>query len=66
LVKPNNVDRPTVWDCKNIKGSQSLHLVASISHRDVILIKLPKIACFYFECMDDNVEFCQTKLHVEP
>jgi hypothetical protein len=40
--------------------------MASISHRDVILLKMQVLACFYSKCMDDNFELCQNKKHVEP
>jgi hypothetical protein len=66
LVKPNDVDRSAMWDCKNITGTRSLHSVTSISPRDVTLLKLRDLACFYPKCMDDNPYFCENGMHVEP
>jgi hypothetical protein len=61
LVKPEDVDMSVMWDCKNIVRTQSLHFVASISHRDVILLNLKEYACFCLKCMDDNPDFCENK-----
>jgi hypothetical protein len=64
LVKSEDVDRSVMWDCKNIVGTQSLHFVASVSHRDVTLLNLRELACFCLECMDDNLDFCENKSQV--
>jgi hypothetical protein len=65
-VKPKDVDRITVWDCKNRQGFWSLHSICFVYHRDVILLKLRKLTCLSSKCMDDNVNFCENKTHVEP
>jgi hypothetical protein len=39
--------------------------MASISHRDVVLLKMRELACFCSECVDDNSELCENKKHVE-
>jgi hypothetical protein len=51
---------------QNITRTRSLHLVASISLRDVTLLKLRDLACFCLECMDDNLDLCENRVHVEP
>ncbi len=61
LVKPKDVNRSTLRDCKNIARTNFLHLVASVSHRDVTLLKLINLACFCHECMDDNPYLCENK-----
>jgi hypothetical protein len=43
-----------------------MHLVASISHQDCTLLNVKDLACFYFECMDDNSKFYETQIHVKP
>jgi hypothetical protein len=65
-VKPEDVDSCAMWDCKNIVGTQSLHFFTSISHREVTLLNLKELACFCFECMDDNPDFCENKSQVQP
>lgn len=59
-------DRSAMWDYKNITRTRSLHLVASISFRDVTLLKLGDLACFCPKCMADNLDLCENKVHVEP
>jgi hypothetical protein len=42
LVKPKDVGKSAMWDCKNILGTRSLHFFASISHRDVTPIEFER------------------------
>jgi hypothetical protein len=58
--------RSAMWDCKNIVGTQSLHFVDSIYHRDVTLLKLRNLTCFCLECMGDNFDICENKSQVQP
>jgi hypothetical protein len=66
LVKLDDMDISAMWDYKNIIGTHSLHLVASVSPRDVTLLKLKDLACFCLEYMDDNPNFCENIAHVQP
>jgi hypothetical protein len=66
LVKPKNVNQSAARDCKNIAGSHSLHSMTSILPRDITFMKLWNLTCFYLECMDDNLKFCENKSHVLP
>jgi hypothetical protein len=65
-VKPKNVDQNVAWDRKNIASSHALHFMTSISPRDTTFLKLWNLTCFYLECMDDNLKFCENKSHVLP
>ncbi len=65
LVKPKDVDRNTLWNCKNIARTRFLHSMASMSHRNVTLLKLRNLACFCLECMDDNPYFYGNKSQVQ-
>lgn len=66
LVKTEEVDRRSSWDCKRIPGSRSMHSISSVSHCDVTLLNMRELACFCPECMDDNHDFCENKIHVQP
>jgi hypothetical protein len=43
-----------------------VHSISFVSHINVTLLDLRQLACFYPKCMDDNVGFCENKLHVQP
>jgi hypothetical protein len=47
LVKPKDVGKSAMWDCKNILGTQSLHFFALVSHRDVTLLNLKEHVTSY-------------------
>ncbi len=66
LVKLEDVDRSTLWDYNNIAGTHFFAFKASVSHRNVTLLKLRDLACFCPECMDDNPNFYGNKSHVHP
>jgi hypothetical protein len=43
-----------------------MHAMAFVSHRDYTLLNVRDIACFCLECMDDNANFYESKVHVKP
>lgn len=61
LVKVEDVDCESTWDCKQIPGCCSMHSVSSVSHHDITFLKVQDLVCFYVEAMDDNSEFWETR-----
>jgi len=57
LIKLKNMDHTWSWDYKKISKCCSMHSMVFISHREYTLLNVWDLACFYHECMDDNVEF---------
>jgi hypothetical protein len=60
-VKPKDVVQTADWDCKNITGSRSLHSMALVSHKDVVLLKMQELTYFYSKCMDVILNCVRTR-----
>jgi hypothetical protein len=59
-----NVDQRKKYDCQYLLSVQSLHSMVSVSHRDVTLLRVKQLKCFYKECIDDILEFCLKNSHI--
>jgi predicted ATP-dependent Lon-type protease len=65
-MKPKDIDQSAAWDCKSIPSFQSMHFMAFVSPRNITLLKLRHLACFFPNYMDDDAKFCENKSHVPP